>query len=326
MATPQDLTVYRRAFVDVCRGYSVGHTKDGTAVYIRHLSHFEHQEYDLLQARFEAEAAAQGAYTETQRLDQLYAKSEWTPAREAEIAAKRDFISRLEDGRRTIALPSVLKGHEDHIAREKAALVVVLNERARLIGVTTETYAARRLEDYYLVHNLFSDKELTTLFYPPDTFDTLSDDEVDAIHEVYRAAVEPCADANLRRLAAQDLFVSYYSLAPDDARAFFDRAVCELTYYQVRLLNSGRYIKALMDNTDLTKLTPEQRNDPDALERMHTTQKNTAAITAKGEVPVGMTPEDRKTSGIHLQQPPPPGLSGVELIQWMRKQQALAPR
>lgn len=326
MPTPQQLTLYRRAFVDVCNGYSVGRTKAGDTVYVRHLSHVHHQFYDALQAQFEAEAVAQGAQSEAQRLDQLYAKGEWSPARETEIATKRDFISRLEDGRRLLPLPSQQKGHEEHIAREKETLLKTLNERARLVGETTETYAARRLDDYYLAHNLFRNSELTAPYYAPETFDALSDDEVDAIREIYREAVEPCSDVNLRKLAAQDLFMSYYTLAPDDARAFFGRAVCELTYYQVCLLGSARYVKALIDNTDMTKLSPEQRNDPEALERAHTSQKNMAKIQADGAVAVGMTPEDVKATGQQFHAPPPPGLSGVELVKWMQRQNALAPR
>jgi hypothetical protein len=192
--------------------------------------------------------------------------------------------------------------------------------------VTTEIYAARRLEDYYLVHNLFRDKGLTIPFYSSEAFDVLEDEEVDAIHEVYREAIEPCSDINLRKLAAQDLFVSYFSIAPDNPQAFFGRPVCQLTYYQVRLLNSGRYVKALLDNTDLSKIPPDQRNDPEALERCHSTQKATSAILAKGEVPVGLSAAEAKAVGVQFTALPPPGLSGVELVKWMQKNQAMAPR
>lgn len=323
---PPNLTTLRRAFVDVCRGYSLGHTKDSQTVYIRHLSHFGHQEYDLLTERFEQEALAKGAETEETSLKRLTDKGLWSPARETDIARQRDFIGRLEEGRKTIAVPSVLKSHEDQIARERDKLAQTLLERARLIGMTAELYAHRRLEDHYMVGNLFVDAALTTPLYAQPDFDTLTDEEVDAIHETYAKAIEPCSDANLRKLSVQDLFMSYFALCGDNPSALFGRPVCELTYYQVRLLNHGRYMKALLDNTDLNRLPPEQRGDPEAIERLHITQKNLAAMQAEGKAPVGMSAADVKATGVQFNTPPPPGLSGVELVKWMQRQQAMAPR
>ncbi len=322
---PPSTTLLRRAFVDVCRGYSVGTLRDQT-VYIRHLGHFAHVGYEDIEDGFKRDAVAQGALTEAQRLDQLYAKGTWSPTREGEANRQRDSIARMEDGRKTIAVPSVLRSHEEHIGRERKKLMDMLLERARTVGETAETYASRRLEDYYLVSNLFADKGLTTPLLTFEAFDALGDDEVEAIHQVYRVATEPCSDANLRRLAVQDFFASYWALAQDDAQAFYGRAVCELTYYQVRLCNYARYMKALLDNTDLLKLSPEQRNDPDAIERINTTQRNQAAMTAEGKVPVGLSSQDAKEMGVQFSPVPPPGLSGVELVRWMQKQQAAGPR
>ncbi len=321
MAAP-DIGILRRAFVDVCRGYSVGHqAKDGRAVYIRHLGHREHADYDAIQARFEAIAVARGAQTEAQRLEVLYAKGMWSAGRETEIERQRDYIARMEEGRRTIAVPSVLRSHEAQIKQEREKLATMLMDRAKAVGMTVEIYAARRLEDHYLVHNMFTDSALQTPLIDSDTFDTLSDDEVDAIHDTYKAATEPCLEVNLRRLAMQDFFTSYYTLCGDNASTFWGKPVCELTYYQVRLSGVARYMKLLCDNTDLSRLSPAERNDPDAIERLHITQKNTATATVEGRVPTGLTASDIKETGIKYSPVPPAGMSGVELVKWLRKNQ-----
>lgn len=322
---PPSITLLRRAFVDVCAGHSVGRL-DGRTVYIRHLGHREHASFEDVQADFEAHAKAQGALTEAQRLDQLYPKGQWSPAREADIELRRERIGRMEEGRKSLAVPSLLRGHDEHIARERADLAKVLNERAQVIGITVESDAARRLEDHYLVHNLFTDSELTTVLHAPEAFDALTDAEVDAIHATYAAAIEPCAEANLRRLSVQDWFVSYWSLASDDARSFYGRAICDLTYYQVRLAGQARYMKALLDNTDLNRLPADKRGDPDAIEQLHIVQKNAATMAADGRTPIAMTAADIKETGQRFDPLPPPNLSGVELVKWMRKNQSAAPR
>lgn len=320
MSSP-NTTQLRRAFVDICRGYSIGRTTNKRTIYVRHLGHVQHATFEDIQRDFEEEAKARGAQTEAESLAQLAAKGMWTAAQEAEIDKKRDFIGRLEEGRKTIAVPSVLRSHEDQIARERDGLAKTLTERARLLGTTVETHANRRLEDYYLVHNLFADRELTTPFLEEDVFDNLAESEVAVVHDAYKEAVEACSDANLRRLACQDFFMSYWMLTGDDAHAFFGRAVCELSYYQVRLSGLARYFKSLIENTDMNRLTLVKRNDPDAIEQLHITQKNSAAMQAKGETPVGMTSEDIKATGQQFSALPPPGLSGHELVKWIQKNQ-----
>lgn len=320
-----NLSTLRRAFVDVCRGYSVGRYGEQT-VYIRHLGHFGHAEFDSLQATYEEEAKIKGALTEAQTLDKLSKDGSWTPTRETDILRQRDFIARMEEGRKTIAVPSILRNHEEHIGREKAKLTGMLTDRAKIVGTTAEIYAQRRLDDHYMVSNLFVDAGLTVALLTSDTFDNLDETEVDAIHETYRSAIESCSETNLRRLAVQDFFMSYYVLCADDPARLFGQPVCELSYYQVRLLNQARYWRSLLDNTDLNRLPPEKRGDPDAIESLHISQRNMAALQAEGKAPVGMSASDIKETGQHFHQPPPPGLSGNELIKWMQRQQVMAPR
>ncbi len=323
---PASTSILRRAFVDVCHGYSVGKLDDGALVYIRHLSHFHHELYDSIQSQFEQEAIAKGALTEVQSLERLYSKGLWSPAREKEIEGKRDFIVRLEEGRKTIALSSILKSHEAQIQRERDSLAAICAKRMNAIGVTAEMDAHRRLEDHYMVNNLFKDITLSQPLFDFDQFDNLTESDVETLHLAYKAATEPCSEENLRKLSIQDFFMSYYVLSKDNASTFFGKPVCQLTYYQIRLLNNARYMKSLVENTDMSKLTPEQRGDPDAIERLHITQKNRADMEAKGQVPANMSSADIKESGQQFSPLPPPSLSGVELVKWMQSNNKFAPR
>jgi hypothetical protein len=312
-----DVNTLRRAFVDVCRGYSLGHAD--RPFYVRHLGHAEHVDFDLIQHRFEAEAAAMGAQTEAQRLAYLFAKGQWDQAREKAIDTQRDYIARLEAGRQTIGIPSVLRSHDQQTAEERKKLTQMLMERATAIGMTVELYARRRAEDYSIVHNLFADSTFREPLVSMEAFEDLEDAQVDKLHDAYRAAIEPCADANLRRLAVQDFFVSYYTLCADNAHAFYGRPICELTYYQVKLANIARYMKGVIDHTDLNKLAPNKRVDPDALEQAYIMQKNQASM--EGRSPVGLTSTDIKEMGMKQKMTalPPSDLSGVELARWLVK-------
>jgi len=270
---------------------------NGDHVYVRHLSHLDHQNYEDEQDAFEEHARKIGAPTEVQRLVQLKERDLWSDSKETDIDRQRDAITRLEENRHLIAVPSILRNHDAHTQRERDTLAKMVNDRAQVIGTTVETYAQRRLEDFYLIHNLFVDKKMQTLMFDWNAFDDLTDPDVDKLHDTYKAAIEPCSDANLRRLAVQDFFYSYYTLCADNITNFFGHPICFLTYYQVRLGNMAKYFKYLLEHTDMAKIPAESRNDPDAIERLNIVQKNNTALDAEGKAPSNLTASDIKELG-----------------------------
>lgn len=290
-------TALRRAFVDICRGYSVGQ-HEGKDLYVRHLSHFNHVEYDLHQARFEEYAVSQGAPREADQLAKLKEKGRWTDAKDREVERQKDTIIRFEEARKTVVLPSMQEHYDKQIREEREKLERLLIERGNLLGLTAELYAQRRLNDHYILTNVFADVGFSIPLYTEEGFDDLEDSAVEALLSSYHSAIAPCDDANLRRLAVQEFFTSYYNLCGDDSSAFFGKAVCLLTYYQVRLSNIAKYFKALTEQVDMSKVDPKVRHDPDALEKVFMSQKNMAKMAEDGKVPTGMTSSDVQQLGL----------------------------
>ena len=318
---PVNLAPLRRAFVDICKGYSVTSYQD-KPLYIRHLGHFHHLSYDDLQARFEKDAVAKGAKTEAQRLIDLRARGQWSDQKEKDIEVQKDAIIRFEEGKKTVSQPSVLRSYDQQIADERAKLTKLVTEKHELLGMTAEAYAQRMLNDYYIVTNLFSDRDLTQLVFTTDSFDTFPDSVVEEILDIYNKAIDNCSDYNLRRLAVQDFFTSYYGLAGDDIKAFFGRSICDMTYYQIRLANIARYFKSIMEQSDLGRMDPAVRYDPEAIERMYTAQKNASAMASEGKVPANLSQQDIKELNLQGQFTKIEGeLSGIELVKHLRKQQ-----
>jgi hypothetical protein len=320
MAVPvPTLTVLRRAFVDICRGYSVGKHL-GRDIYVRHLSHFQHEEYDYLQSCFEDHAVEQGAPREAVQLERLKAKGLWTTTKERDIERQRDTIARFEEARKTVVLPSMQENYDKQIGEEKGKLSQLLVDRANLLGLTAEMYAQRRLNDHYILTNVFSDVAFSQPLYTPDSFDDMGDGEVEALLVSYHAAILPCDDANLRHLCVQEFFTSYYNLCGDDSSAFFGKPVCQLTYYQVRLSNIAKYFKAIMEQVDMSKVDPKTRHDPDAIEKVFISQRNMAKMSEEGKVPVGMTQSDLQKLGVKGQLTDiREEMSAAQLVERLRK-------
>ncbi len=319
--TPAQMTSLRRAFVDVCNRYSTA-TLNGSPIYIRHLSHREYLEYDNLSALFSAEAQAKGAPSHENRLAELISKGLWSNDREQDIATRRETITRFEDGKKQLPIPSMVKKQEEQIAQMRKDLDLILIEKGDKMGITAEVYAQQRLNDHYIVFNLFKDAALTQPLYDNAAFEDLSDTDVEIIMRVYKVAIDPCADASLKTLSVQDFFIGYYNLCADDLSSFFGIPIAQMTYYQVRLGNYARYFKSLAENTDLTKLTREQRADPAEIERAHSTQQKHGQMQAAGQVPVGMSKDDIEKAGMKGQFSPLPkqSLSGGDFIKFIAGQ------
>ena len=314
-------TLLRRAFVDVCRGYSVGTYQD-KALYVRHLGHVDHLDFDDIQLGFHKEALSKGGMSEADRLASLMSKGAWSQEKEDQIAQQKDIIIRFEEGKKHILLPSILRAQEASIIAEKEKLTKMLIERGNKLGMTAEIYATQRLNDYYIIHNLFKDKGLKEPFFTESSFEDFNDSEVENIMKSYEEATVACGDSNLRRLSVADHFMSYYAACNDNLSIFFGRPVIEMTYHQIRLGSYARYFKSLMENSDMNRLSRDKRNDPDELERAYGVQKNSAALQAEGKVPVGMTKEDIDQLGLksRMSKLPSHNASFEELIRHAKSQ------
>ncbi len=300
MAAPASLTVLRRAFADICRGYS-STTYHGVPLYIRHLSHLEHIGYDDVQAGYEEEGRQRGGMTEASKMAELKATGQWTDAKDKAIARQQDAVSRFEDTIRNTPQPSVAQSMAQQCEGERAKLRQLVDERSYLLGMTVEVYAQRMLNDHYVLTNLFADAQLAQPRFGAEGFNQLSPEEVDELLEVYHGAIDACGDGNLRQLAIQELFTSYWNVCGDNASTFYGRPVYQMTYYQIRLASIARYFKSILEGVDMTKLAPGMRGDPDAIERFYTSQRAIEQQKAEGRLPAGMTNSDIQQTGLQGQ-------------------------
>ena len=295
--SPSELSNLRKAFADCINGYSVG-LFNGNNIYIKHLSHLDHLDLDLLEQSYIDDALKRGLPSESDRLKYLAKHGYWSDAKEAEIESQRNVVIRFEEGRKNLIVPSMIETHDKAIQQEREKLNKLIGERMALIGHTADSYASSRIHDVYILRNTFSDIDLRNPLYKQCDFDDLSDLEVSNILLSYENAVKPCAEVSLRRLACQDFFQQYYRLCNDDLKSFYGKDICRLTYYQVRLGNYGRYFKNLFENNDLSGLDPVKRADPDAIERHISAKKGAEEAISAGRAPVGMTKNDIKEMGL----------------------------
>jgi hypothetical protein len=298
--------ILRKGFRDVARGYSSGDILN-RRVFIKHLSHADQIEQDSKREEFFQLAKSKGALTVEEKLAILKKQGLWSDAKERELQDMRLMIEGMIEGKRLNAkMPSMVRDYARKIEEEEKKYNALLNEKLRLLGLTCEAYADREITDYYILTNLFDDEKLTRPCFNTDELDYMDETDISAIIRDYNKAIEPCSEKNLKKIAMQGFFQSYFSLVGDNLRDFFGKPVCELTFFQVNLLRNAARFRFIYTTQDTSKWPKDVQQDPDLfLDYAETVSK--AKEDAKeqgsydeGSVNIGAKKEDADALGIKV--------------------------
>ena len=294
----------KRAFRDIAAGYSSGSTL-GKSVYIKHLSYSDQIDGDDKWHEFFNEAKSQGLSTFDEKLTQLKRDGIWTDAKEKEIADCRRTLEGMYEAKKTqMKMPTLVKKYVDQIKEEEKRLTDKIAERGRLAGLTCEVYADQENSDYYILHNLFKDKELSEPFFGDHEFDYIEEAALKQVAEDYRNIMTPCSDQSVKKLSMQPFFQNYFALVGETLTNFFGKPICALTLNQVRLLNYGAHFRHIYTSNDVSLFPKDVMDDPDLLsDYASAAAKGKEDMRAKGAyeedaVVLGAKKEDRKALGI----------------------------
>ena len=291
----------RLSFASICDGYSVGSVFSEPA-YVKHLGYREHVNLETKQAEFRKLAKDLKLKTNDEKLLELKKRNLWGDKEDQDIEIKKNTIERFVDGKKKATLPSMVKQYDSEISKQQRALNDLLAKKYGLIGLTVETHAEKLINDYYILKNIFRDKDLNEPFFQEEEFDNLDDNDISDIVTEYNKTIDSCSDQNIKRLSIQDFYQEYFYLCGDDLSSFFGRPIVDFTYYQIRLGNYSKYFKSIFENNDMSNLPKEKRTDPSAIEDFISTSKNARTMLDKqGGAAVGLvgaTKEDLKSLGL----------------------------
>lgn len=258
-------THLRRAFSDICRGYTVDKWNDKT-VYLKHLTHFDQVDIDRVYDDELAATKRRGIPADADRMKELEGKGLWTKKDETDVARKRDYIKNLEKTKEKLMFPSQVEGHQKTIDVEVKILNDILSKRHRLIGLTAEHIADQRVQYEYIRLSFFNDAGLSEPMFTQDDINYLYEEESLALLMFYVDVVNRFGPDTLRRIAIAPFFTNYFYLCGEDLSTFFKKAICDLSIYQIHLLSNALYFKRLM--SQIEDIPPEMRDDPEAIESL----------------------------------------------------------
>ncbi len=290
----------RRAFSDISRGYSlIADGKD--KFYIKHLSHHDQVDLDVVQDRHFNEAKDKGVPLNEDRLRFLIDEEEsWAEKDEKYLITQADHILSLEDGKKHLTFKRDIDSQNKSIVEEKRKLAEKKGEKANLMGMTCELYGENKVNEYYVVESLFWDKEFKNKVIDEDTSE-LPDEDLYRYIKIHNKSSFILSEKNIKLLAIQDFFLVYWKMTDNDVFKFFGCPVVNLTYFQIRLSGYANMYSNILK--EVNGIPEDARQDPDKLMDYAVANKNASEKMAKhgdqGAVSlVGATKEDYKRMGI----------------------------
>lgn len=303
-------TSLRKAFADICRGYSLVPRDGKASLYVKHLTPFDQTDVDDYYDAALARARKKGIPSEEQRRKWLAKKGLWTKADDRDLAMQADFVKNAELTKTKAWIKTQIDAQEAVLVVERAKLASMTQKRDSLIGLTDERAATQKMQFYYIHLSFFGDSSLKTRLYDMPTMDEMDEDESYDLLSLYMAFVGRFDSPVIRRLAVSPIFSNSFHLCGDNLTQFFGKPVVDLSFYQSNLLSYGLYFKNVMSHEPIP---PDCREDPDKIEDY--INKSAAAKAAlktsmEGGATgvVGASSEDFKsmgmtedTKGLHMQ-------------------------
>ena len=278
----------RKAFADICMGYSVLKLDPYGIIYVKHMSHFEQTKLDDYYDEFFSKAQAKKIPTKQEKAKWLDDKKLWTRKDDARLSEQRAFVTNMEKTMKQMFLKSQIDQQKKTLDIERAKLNKMIAERGGLIGLTCEKYAEQRMTNFYLLLALFKDKKLESPLFNDDEFNKLEEEEIDYLLSEYVGVIRRFEELDLKRIAIANFFISYFYNCEEDYQAFFGKPLAFLTYNQLNLLYYGKYFKSIMQDS---KIPDNIKDDPEKIEEFIAANAKAKEVMGKiggGDAPVGL--------------------------------------
>ena len=293
----------RQVYADILRGRSDHTDVEYGKVFIKHLTVWDTELLDEIREEHFIKAEQSGLPSNKEKMKMLIEEGTWSEKKEQEQKEQESFISAMTETRGKLLLKSEKTALQKEINEAQEKVDNSINEKSQLLGLTSEIYADKKINDYYIFITLYKDKECTENLFSATEFDELSDVGLSRLVTIYNYASGCFGDNNMKRLALSSFFLNNYHLCKDNPFIFFGKPVVDLTYHQADLFAYGRYYKHILSEMKQAP-SPEIMQDPDKLLELYEIEKNQEERgggkegTGIASTVVGATKEDLEALGM----------------------------
>lgn len=150
---------------------------------------------------------------------------------------------------------------ENNVLPKEKKLRELEKEIKELIEPVSESLCNKKLNEEYVYHSLYKDKQLSNPFLSRSEFEDLSFVEVNELVEKYNYYSSKFTEININVIAVNSFFLNTFFMSDDDPVKFYGKNVLDLTMYQLNLFSRGKFYKSVLMEG---KEPPEQYYSEDA--------------------------------------------------------------
>ena len=226
----------------------------------------------------------------------------WSEEKENKIKDDQKLISSLKLTKSKFVLKADIENIQKDIEKTEKELGELLYEKQELVGFTVESYALKKINEFFIYKTSYKDSACKELLFTRDEYEELSGIDIQALVSNYNKVSTMYDESNMKRIALSGFFLNSFYLCKDSTFNFFGKPVIELTFNQKELFSLGRYFKNVLQEL---KHEPDEEtmDDPEKLIELFNVSKNSESIKQKmsdsdATTVVGATQEDLERMGI----------------------------
>jgi hypothetical protein len=270
---------------EIFQGYTELSYK-GDSVFLRHINIHDQNRLSKLVEKITAEKIARGIPSEKDRLDQLKQDKEWTDDDELKIAEIENYVKNLLQSKKKYALPSQQKEAQKLIDEEAAKLNDLRQKKRLLIGPTAEDFAARKANEEFLRHLIYSDENCSRLHFSDEEFGAIEPVDLNSIYDGYQRMMTRFSDENVQKAVLCDFFNMYLPFC-EKPWDFYGVPLIKSSVFQQKVLVYGRMFLNIFQNVE--KIPDHIRQDPKALLDFADSSRNKDKAQSKNSAKEGST-------------------------------------
>lgn len=271
--TPQQHQLVKQAYFDIINGYSSTFLK-GKKIFIKHFGPFDFLRGDEFYNSHYESAISNSIPTNADKLSFLKENNLWSEKDDSSIEDKKTFITNLKSQRSKLAmLKSQHRQLTEELIKAEKELLALQEKKLELLGITAESMANKKANEYNIINSFFNDKNLTQQTFNIEEFDDLDELDFGELVGIYNKNSEKFFTLNLKRVALSSYFLNFFYLCDNDAFKFYGKPIIQLTFYQAELMSQGCYFKNILSEMK-DSITPDMFENPDEIISTYESKKN----------------------------------------------------
>jgi hypothetical protein len=251
----------KEALYSIILGYNLA-SLEGERVFIKHFGNKDKVEVDYQYGLAYNSALSKNVVTNEEKEIQLAELKLWSEKDDKEIISLELSIDNLKR-RKRLSLPSQIKDINIKIQDAASRISKLRAQKNKLMGVTAESIAQRRAEDFYIASSFFRDDAFNNRLIHVDEFDDMDISQIDSMKFTYFSALSEILGEKIKGLSVLKDFMNLMYLA-EKPYEILGKPLAEYTFFQIDLISFARHYKHIISHEPQP---PDNiLEDPDALD------------------------------------------------------------